>query len=126
VTPNIKVSADIAIVWWHNLRRNSDMPNLIEQHIGQVTALCRTTGARQLKAFGSVLRKDFSDATSDLDFLVEFDALEPSKYADSYFALKEGLEALFGRPVDLVTTSSIGNPYFRERIAATSQTVYAR
>jgi predicted nucleotidyltransferase len=99
---------------------------LINKHIDQVAALCRRTGARRLELFGSAARADFEPTSSDLDFLVEFDPLAPAKYAESYFALKEGLEMLFGRQVDLVSTGSIKNPYFRERVEAESQTVYAR
>jgi predicted nucleotidyltransferase len=57
---------------------------------------------------------------------VGFDPLAPAKYAESYFALNEGLETLFGRPVDPVSAGSIKNPYFRARVEAESQTVYAR
>jgi predicted nucleotidyltransferase len=83
-------------------------------------------GVRQLDLFGSAVRDDFDPESSDLDFLVEFDPLPPGRYADAYFALKEGLEALFGRSVDLVTPSSLANPYFRDRIAAERRTLYAR
>ena len=102
------------------------MIEVINKHLDQVAALCRRTGARRLRLFGSAVREDFVPESSDLDFVVEFDALAPAKYADSYFALKEGLEMLFGRRVDLVTAGSIKNPYFRERVEAESQTVYAR
>ncbi len=102
------------------------MIEVINKNIDQVAALCRQTGARRLRLFGSAVREDFEPESSDLDFVVEFDALAPGKYADSYFALKEGLETLFGRQVDLVTAVSIKNPYFRERVEAESQTVYAR
>jgi len=102
------------------------MTNLIEQHHDGISELCRQAGARSLGVFGSVLRNDFDPATSDLDFLVEFDDLPPARYADAYFSLKEGLETLFGRPVDLVTRSSLANPYFRDRIARESRSVYAR
>lgn len=102
------------------------MTNLIDQHRDEVAALCRRAGARRLDAFGSAIRADFDPQASDLDFLVEFDDLPPAAYAKAYFALKEGLESLFGRPVDLVTGSSLVNPYFRERILAERQNVYAR
>lgn len=102
------------------------MIEVINKHIDQVAALCRRTGARRLRVFGSAVRANFEPARSDLDFVVEFDALAPAKYVDSYFALKEGLEMLFGRRVDLVTAGSIKNPYFRERVEAESQTIYAR
>jgi predicted nucleotidyltransferase len=102
------------------------MTKLIDQHRDEVAALCRLAGARRLDAFGSAVRADFDPQTSDLDFLVEFDDVPPAAYAQAYFALKEGLEALFGRSVDLVTNSSLANPYFRERIIAERQNVYAR
>jgi len=102
------------------------MTNVIDQHRSEVAALCQRAGARRLDAFGSVLRDDFDPQTSDLDFLVEFDEVPPAEYAQAYFALKEGLEALFGRPVDLVTGSSLANPYFRDRIDAERQMIYAR
>ena len=102
------------------------MTSVIEQHREEVAALCRRAGARRLDVFGSAVRDDFDPATSDLDFLVEFDELPPRAYAEAYFTLKESLERLFGRPVDLVTGSSLANPYFRERVLSERQTVYAR
>lgn len=102
------------------------MFNVIEQHRSEVADLCRRTGARRLDAFGSAVRADFDPIASDLDFLVELEDMPPADYAHAYFVLKEGLESLFGRPVDLVTGSSLANPYFRERLAGERQTVYAR
>jgi predicted nucleotidyltransferase len=102
------------------------MMNLIDQHREAVAALCRKSGARRLDVFGSASRDDFDPATSDIDFLVELDEVPPARYAEAYFSLKEGLERLFGRPIDLVTGSSLTNPYFRERIASERRNIYAR
>jgi uncharacterized protein len=102
------------------------MTNLIERYREEVAALCRHAGARRLDVFGSAVRADFDPLASDLDFLVEFDELAPAKFADAYFGLKESLEALFGRPVDLITESSLENPYFRDRIESERRSVYAR
>ena len=102
------------------------MTNPIDMHREEVAALCRRSGARRLDVFGSAIRDDFDLVRSDIDFLVEFDDVPPARYAQAYFTLKEGLEKLFGRPVDLVTGSSLANPYFRERIASESRNVYAR
>jgi hypothetical protein len=102
------------------------MTNVIEQHREEVAALCRRAGVRRLDVFGSAVRDDFDPVTSDLDFLVEFDDLPPKAYADAYFMLKERLEQLFGRPVDLVTAASVDNPFFRQRIDAERKPVYAR
>lgn len=102
------------------------MSNPIDQHLDAVAALCRQAGARRLDAFGSAVRADFNPATSDIDLLVEFDDLPPAQYADAYFGLKQSLEALFGRQVDLITEASLENPYFRERVQAERQAIYAR
>ena len=102
------------------------MTNLIDQHHEEVAALCRRTGARRLDVFGSAARADFDPTSGDLDFLVEFDDLPPAKYADAYFALKESLEALFHRSVDLVTYAGLENPFFRDRVIAERKLVYAR
>lgn len=102
------------------------MIDLLEAHRADVAELCRRVGASRLDVFGSAARGDFDPDASDLDFLVEFEALPPAQYAAAYFALKEGLEALFARPVDLVTSSGLGNPYFRDRVLAERRVLYAR
>jgi predicted nucleotidyltransferase len=75
--------------------------------------------------FGSAVSGSFDVTRSDLDFLVEFDDLEPAAYAEAWLSLHEQLESLFGRPVDLVTLGAVCNPYFRERALAARETVYA-
>jgi len=57
--------------------------------------------------------------------LVEFAPPIGPGYADRYFGLLEALEALFGRPVDLVVASAIKNPYFRESVEKTRELLYA-
>ncbi len=102
------------------------MTNVVEPQLEKVAELCRRSGARRLEIFGSAVRLDFDPMSSDLDFLVEFDDLPPARYADAYFLLKESLEALFGRQIDLITEASLENPHFRKRVLAERQTVYAR
>jgi predicted nucleotidyltransferase len=102
------------------------MTTAVDAHREELADLCRRTSAKRLDLFGSAARADFDPGHSDLDFLVEFEDLPPAQYADAYFTLKESLEALFGRPVDLVTIASLENPYFRERVLAERQLVYAR
>jgi predicted nucleotidyltransferase len=89
--------------------------NVIEQKLGQVADLCRQYHVQRLALFGSALRDGFEEQ-SDLDFLVEFEAVPSGTYADTYFGLKESLEQLFQRSVDLVVESAIRNPYFRQSI----------
>lgn len=101
------------------------VPPLVTVKQADIAVLCRLAGARSLDLFGSAVREDFDPKRSDLDFVVEFGELPPVAYADAYFSLKEGLERLFARPVDLVTDRAIRNPYFRQRLAAERQRVYA-
>jgi exonuclease VII large subunit len=55
----------------------------------------------------------------------EISNFRPYPSGHSYFSLKDALEALFSRPVDLVTSASVNNPYFRASLAASSESVYA-
>jgi len=89
-----------------------------------IAELCRSHGVRRLVVFGSVLTEHFDPADSDVDFLVEFAEDVPSRF-DAYFGLKEGLEELLNRPVDLVTTRALENPYFAASVDRGSEEVYA-
>lgn len=64
--------------------------------------LSQKYGVKTLALFGSFLKGKEQQA-SDLDFLVSF---EHSTF-DNYMGLKEYLERLFKRKVDLVTESSL-------------------
>ena len=60
-------------------------------------------GAKHLSLFGSATRDELRD-DSDIDVLVEF---ERAATYDGYFDLKELLEQLLGRRVDLVTEKGL-------------------
>jgi uncharacterized protein len=97
----------------------------IEQRRSELGALCRRFGVRRLEVFGSAVTGEFQSEASDIDFLVEFELPSGTGYADRYFGLLEGLESLFGRPVDLVVASAIKNRYFLESISKTKALLYA-
>lgn len=99
--------------------------SVVLQHRAELADLCRRSHARRLHLFGSATRSDFRPADSDLDFLVELDeGLAPGPYSRAFFALKDGLEALFQRPVDLLTTEALRNPYLRQRVEAEQIPIY--
>jgi len=100
------------------------MLSLIETRRKEIVDLCRRRHVRRLELFGSAVRDDFDPARSDLDFLVEFD-LQDARALDTYFGLKEELESLFGRPVDLTMPSAVRNPFVRAQIENQRQLVYA-
>lgn len=87
-------------------------------------ALCRANGVRHLALFGSAVRADFDVDASDIDMLVAFETSSPTVYAARYFELKEGLERLSGRPLDLVTLPSLRNPYLARQIDAEKVVLY--
>ena len=97
----------------------------IESKRSEIEKLCREIGVRRLDLFGSATGDSFDEASSDVDVLVEFAATPGFDYFGAYFDLKEGLEAILGRPVDVVTASSVRNPYFRERVMQTKEPLYA-
>jgi len=101
------------------------MHSIVESRRDEIANLCGKHAVRRLQLFGSAASKSFGN-DSDLDFLVEFDDLTPDRYADAYFSLQQSLQEMFGRPVDLITTSNLANPYFRKRVLAETQSVYAR
>lgn len=105
-------------------KTNVDSLPLIGEHFAELEALCCRYGVRQLEVLGSVVSGAFDPATSDLDFLVEFEPPVGLGYADRYFGLQKALETLFGQPVDLVVTSGVKNPYFLQSIHANRNVVY--
>ena len=95
---------------------------ILNQYHAGIEQACRRFGVKRLVVFGSVLRNDFSDR-SDVDFLVEFDRSRHDAF-DQYFGLKEELEGIVARPVDLVVADAIRNPVFRAEVQQTKRPVY--
>jgi uncharacterized protein len=93
-------------------------------HREELQALCRRFHVRRLDLFGSAARGDFDPERSDFDIVVEFDRAYPSIRSMPYFGLKEGLEGLLGRKVDLVELSAVRNPYLKASIEASPEPVF--
>jgi predicted nucleotidyltransferase len=100
------------------------MIDVVTRHLDEIAALCRQFGVRRLDLFGSAAAGAFDPATSDLDFVATFSDTAAPNYAERYLNFAEALEALFGRPVDVVIDRSIRNPHFRRAVEATRQPVY--
>ena len=66
----------------------------------KITEFCRRWKITELALFGSVLRDDFRP-DSDIDVLVSFAPDASWRFYD-LVSMKEELETMFGRPVDLV------------------------
>jgi len=76
------------------------MPARIPIERDKLSAFCRKWRIAQFSLFGSVLRGDFGP-DSDVDVLVSFDG-GVSPTLDDYLVMERELQAIFGRPVDLV------------------------
>lgn len=101
------------------------MTPLVQQHRAEIAALCRRLGVKELDVFGSALREDFDPQTSDVDFLVELPAQDAETYFDTWFDLKEQLEKITGRKVDLITPEMLTNPYLKKRVLESRECIYA-
>jgi predicted nucleotidyltransferase len=97
----------------------------VENKKAEIVALGHRYGARRLAVFGSAATGGFEPSRSDVDFLVEFGDMLPIEYANAYLGLLESLEYLLGRSVDLVTESSIDNPWFMQGIEQSRIQLYA-
>jgi uncharacterized protein len=98
---------------------------LITAKKAEIATLCRQHHVRRLDVFGSAARDDFDPAKSDIDFLVEFDRAAPEAMSlHTYLGLKDSLEALFGRSVDLVEPSALRNPYIKASIERSREPVF--
>ncbi len=90
----------------------------------EIARACARHGVRRLRAFGSVLTNEFDPHSSDVDFLVDFE-LGLEHPFDAYFGLREDLEKLLGRDVDLVMAEAVKNPYFAASVLDSALEVYA-
>ena len=92
----------------------------------QLAELCRRYDVVRLEVFGSAARvADFDPATSDVDFLVEFDRTADVRLVEHYFGLRAALRDLLDRPVDLVQPGAIRNRQLRAIINEEREVVYA-
>ncbi|MEV6232264.1 nucleotidyltransferase domain-containing protein [Saccharopolyspora shandongensis] len=101
------------------------MHELIEAKRGEIEELCRLLSVRRLDLFGSAVGDSFDPVSSDVDVLVDFDVGPGFDYFSTYFDLKEGLERILDRPVDLVSATSIRNPYFKQHVLDSRELLYA-
>ena len=98
---------------------------LIDSNKDRLYELCENHKVKELYLFGSVLSDNFKDS-SDIDMLIQFYQVDLMEYFDNYMDLKEKLEKLFNRPVDLVENQAIRNPVFRKVVDREKQLIYER
>jgi predicted nucleotidyltransferase len=91
----------------------------------EIERVCRAMPIRRLGIFGSALTEDFGPG-SDVDVLVVFDTADDVDLFDAYFELKERLEEVFGREVELTVDKPFKNPIFKDSVEKTRTVLYER
>jgi predicted nucleotidyltransferase len=97
--------------------------SIIDQNMDKIRKLCEQHYVSHLSVFGSILTDKFTK-NSDIDLLVDFSNIDLQNYADNYFSLKQALEEIFRRQVDLLEDKAIKNPYLRQSIEASKRLLY--
>ena len=101
--------------------------SLIELNLQKIIELCKRYKVKNLSVFGSILTDRFNDQ-SDVDLLVNFESFDPNNlefdYVSNYFDLKDSLEKLFTRKVNLIEDGDQLNPFFREKVYQNKQLIY--
>ena len=98
------------------------MPEL-QKYSNDIKQLCAAHSVKRLYAFGSVLTKMFNKE-SDIDFIVDFEPIEISQYADNYYNFKFSLEKILQRSIDLLEERAMKNPYFLQQVNNQRQLIY--
>lgn len=99
--------------------------NLIELNLKRIIDLCRLHRVKSLAVFGSILTDRFNDR-SDVDMLVDFEPVNHDSfdYVTNYFSLRDALEELFKRRVDLIEYGNNLNPLFRASVDKKKLLIY--
>jgi len=85
--------------------------NISQEQRQKILQIAASHGARDVRIFGSMARGE-ARPDSDLDLLVK---LDPGQSLLDIIALKQDLEDLIGRKVDVLTEAAI-SPYIREQV----------
>ena len=89
----------------------------------RLALICRRHHVKRLGIFGSAARGEAGDS-SDVDLLVEFKRDAPASLFDMV-RMQDELSRLFGRKVDLATSTVLENPYRRRAILKDLRELYA-
>ena len=89
----------------------------------KILEFCRRWKITEFALFGSVLRDDFGP-DSDIDVLVTFERGAPWSMWD-LLDIRNELQDLFGRDVDLVEKDALRNPFRKHEILREHKVVYA-
>jgi uncharacterized protein len=99
------------------------MTNDFEIDAERIAAFCRRWRVTEFSLFGSTARGDFGP-DSDVDVLVSFEPGAPWSLWD-LATMRDELETIFARRVDIVERQALRNPLRRKAILRNRRILYA-
>ena len=97
----------------------------IETYKAEIQKLCKRHKVKSLYVFGSANTARFNK-DSDIDLIVDFRIDDPLEYTDNYFDLKFELERILERPIDLLESKALKNPFLKESIDKSKVLIYGQ
>lgn len=98
---------------------------LKKENIKKINSACKIHLVEKMYMFGSMVSGKMNK-DSDVDILVKFADMDPYNYFDNLLSLKENLESIFKRPVDLLEEQAVKNPYLKRSIDRNKILIYGR
>ncbi len=99
------------------------MSQIFENSKERLEEICQRYGVKKLELFGSAARSDFGPE-SDIDILIRF-LPDRTPSLGKLVELQDELADLFGRSVQLATSSILENPYRRKTVEKDLRALYA-
>ncbi len=96
---------------------------VVKIHKERLIHLCERYHVDQLYLFGSALGLNLT-SESDIDFLVKFKPIDLAGYFENYMNLKQELELLFDRRIDLLEEKTLKNPVLIKSINQSKELIY--
>lgn len=100
--------------------------HFLERKNSEFQKLCKDHKVHKLFAFGSSIRNDFDQKTSDIDLLVLLDVEDPLERGDLLLSFWDQMELFFSRKVDLITEESIRNTVLKGVVNREKKLIYDR
>ncbi len=98
--------------------------DFIKSRSAEFISLCKNHEVKSLYIFGSAITPSFNEEISDIDLLIELETEDPIKRGEFLLDLWEKFENFFQRKVDLLTNTSIRNPFLKESIDSNKLLIY--
>lgn len=95
----------------------------LEIPLDSIQILCEKHQVEKLYLFGSAAKGTMTEG-SDVDLLVKFKEMKTSEYFENFLVLKNELQGVFGRKIDLVELQTLKNPVLIESINQSKELIY--